>query len=299
MRLLTVRDFAPSEEKCLEVIRKLRWGRGVVCPYCNSSSIHRFGKNPKGLQRYRCKTCTKLFTDLSKTIFERTRLKLWQWFYLIKESQTRSLHSIALDLEKPYWTIWRNAKKLKEDLLAKKLKKKLRGSIEIDETYITVGEKGSKKLSRAPRQRGGTKIKGRGGLKEGKMPILVITQRGGNGIFIVAFEGLSQELILKLLEQWVEPGSIVNTDDFLIYTHINTKYEHKIVPRYNGRRRFVEGDAHINHAENRFSFLKSWYRKFRGLGKKYLNLWINFFEFLLNLKMSVIEKTINLIQLLM
>lgn len=208
--------------------------------------------------------------------------------------------SIALDLEKPYWTIWRNAKKLKEDLLAKKLRKKLSGNVEMDETYITAGEKGSKKLPRAPRKRGGTKKRGRGGLKEGKTPIIVLTERGGESIFTVASEGLSEELVLKLLDEHVEKGSTVNTDDFLIYTaEIERRgYEHRVIPRYNGKKSFAEGDVHINNAENRFSFLKGWYRKFRGLGKKYLGLWINLFEFLLNMKSNAVEKTLGLLNVL-
>lgn len=40
-------------------------------------------------------------------------------------------------------------KKVKEDLLAKEIALKLRGKVEVDETYITAGEKGNKKLSRA------------------------------------------------------------------------------------------------------------------------------------------------------
>jgi len=39
-----------------------------------------------------------------------------------------------------------------------------------------------------------------------------------------------------------------------------------------------KGDSHINTAENRFSFVKAWYRRFRGLSRKHLNLWINLLE---------------------
>jgi len=80
MKLLVAEDFALMEERCLQVVRRLRWGNGVACPYCGSKSIHRYGRDKRGLQRYRCKRCGELFTGLSKTIFERSRLKLWQCF---------------------------------------------------------------------------------------------------------------------------------------------------------------------------------------------------------------------------
>ena len=74
-----------------------------------------------------------------------------------------------------------------------------------------------KRLSGAPRRRGGTKKRGRGGLKEGKTPVIVL-ERSGKSIFFVALEGLSEELVLHLLDRHVEKGSVVNTDDFPIYT---------------------------------------------------------------------------------
>ena len=79
--------------------------------------------------------------------------------------------------------------------------------------------KGFQKPKKSAQEACGTRIKGRGGLKEGKIPIIAITERSDKSAFFVALEGLSEELILELLGSYVEKGSIVNTDDdFLIYT---------------------------------------------------------------------------------
>ena len=88
-------------------------------------------------------------------------------------------------------------------------------------------------------------------------------------MFFVAVEGLSKELVLELLNRWVEKGSTVHTGDFAIYTDEIEQncYKHKTIPRYNGKKKFAEGDVYINNAENRFSVLKSWYRTFRGISK--------------------------------
>lgn len=98
----------------------------------------------------------------------------------------------------------------------------------------------------------------------------------------------------------VEKGSTIHTDDFKIYTgEIGGRgYKHKVIRRYNGKKRFAEGNSHINTAENRFSFLKAWYRTFRGLSRKHLNLWINLLETLINIKSNIIQKTINLLNTL-
>lgn len=92
---------------------------------------------------------------------------------------------------------------MKEDLLAKKIAKRLRGEVEVDETYINAGDKGEKKLDRPPRRRGGTGKRGRGGLKEGKIPVIAVTERGGRTMLFMATEGLSKELILDILEGWL------------------------------------------------------------------------------------------------
>jgi len=152
--MLSARDFAPSDGKCIEMIRELRWKKGVR----------------RGFQSYLCRNCGGSFNDRAKTVFDGSRLKPWEWFYMIKEhSANRSIYSIALELDRPYNTIYYSLKKMEEDLLAKEITLKLKESVEMDETYITAGEKGSKELSRAPRKRGGTLKRGRGGLKEGKI----------------------------------------------------------------------------------------------------------------------------------
>ena len=51
-RLLTDKDFAPSDVRCLEVARVLRWPDDVRCPYCDSAKVWKVGMNPRGLRRY-------------------------------------------------------------------------------------------------------------------------------------------------------------------------------------------------------------------------------------------------------
>ncbi len=290
----------PGDEKCIEIIQKLRWKEGVRCVFCGSKEVVKRGEDKKGFQRYLCKKCKRTFNNRTKTIFDKSKLPIWEWSYIIKEhSAGRSIYSIAIDLGRKYEHVWKAAKKIKQDLLARQIASKLKVNVEMDETYLTAGEKGNRRLSRKPMKRGGTGIKGRGGLKEGKTPVIVLTERKGKSIFFVALEGLSEELVLELLETYVEKGSIVNTDDFPIYTkEIERKgYKHGIIP--HNKKRFAEGNVHINNAENRFSFLKSWYRVFRGISKKYLSLWVSFFEFLLNLKTNLIGKTLAVIEKLM
>ncbi len=142
--MLSAKDFAPPDEKCISIIQKLRWKDGVRCIYCDSGVVVKKGKDKRGFQRYLCRGCGRSFNDGTNTIFDKSKLEIWEWFYLIKESRSRSLYSIALDLGRKYEHVWRNAKKMKEYLLAKKIASKLRGDVEVDETYVTAGEKGKR-----------------------------------------------------------------------------------------------------------------------------------------------------------
>lgn len=45
--LFGIDDFSPSERKCMEALRKVRWENGVKCPKCESDEVVKFGKSNK------------------------------------------------------------------------------------------------------------------------------------------------------------------------------------------------------------------------------------------------------------
>ena len=69
------------------------------------------------------------------------------------------------------------------------------------------------------------------------------------------------------------------TEKFSIYADEieQDSYKHKTVPRCNGKKKFAEGDVHINNAENIVQNLQR-------NKQKCLGLWTNSFQPLSNLK---------------
>jgi len=65
-----------TDEQVIEMLREHRWPDGVRCPYCGSESVIRYGKAPNKpyVQRYRCKTCRRQFSDITGTPFAWTEL---------------------------------------------------------------------------------------------------------------------------------------------------------------------------------------------------------------------------------
>lgn len=106
-------------------------------------------------QRYFYRGCGRSFNEGTNKIFDKSKLKIREWSYLIKESQWRSLYSIALDLERKYEHVWRNVREM-WDLPAKKVASKLKRDAKVNETYATAGGR----AIRGFRGRG-TKVKGR------------------------------------------------------------------------------------------------------------------------------------------
>jgi transposase-like protein len=134
----------PIEEECVETLRELRWKNGVKCVGCASLNVKKDGV--RGLyQIYQCKDCGSYFNDRSGTIFQDTKVPLSRWFLMAFLMQYKTS---VLEISKTIGVAYRNAyymaKKLRESVYASQIVKKLRGTVEMDEVYVTAGLKGKK-----------------------------------------------------------------------------------------------------------------------------------------------------------
>lgn len=270
----------PPEERCAEVLRESRWRGGVRCPLCGSKKVVKYGKWRKCYQKYRCNGCWCYFNDLTGTVFEDSKIGLREIIYAAKRLlEKESMNQISRELGRDFRTIMR-IRDLMGDVLARKLVTKLEGEIEIDESYVSAGQKGTKCEHRAPRKRG-LKLRGRGTYEKDKPPIVALVERGGGVVLSVA-EDLNREHILELLKEHASDDCSLYTDDFPLYAEL-PGYEHRKLNRYS-RKEYARGDVHINTAEGVFSLLKSWLRMLRGVRKDKLWKFLKLFEFRFNFR---------------
>jgi len=86
-----------TEGQCYEILRRLRWPSGIVCPGCGSQRVtthSKFAATPR--RRYLCLGCRRTFTDLTGTPFWRTNLPLRSWvFYLRLRTTGQSTAALA------------------------------------------------------------------------------------------------------------------------------------------------------------------------------------------------------------
>jgi transposase-like protein len=69
-----------APNRAIDEIQEQKHKDGLVCPHCNKHSVVRFGKyviktrtGEVKRQRYRCKSCSQTFNDLTHTPLQRTK----------------------------------------------------------------------------------------------------------------------------------------------------------------------------------------------------------------------------------
>jgi transposase-like protein len=70
-----------DEARCFQVIRDLRWPRGIRCPHCDSSQVTRQGhdETQPARRRYLCRSSPRRFDDLIGTVFTGHHRPLRVW----------------------------------------------------------------------------------------------------------------------------------------------------------------------------------------------------------------------------
>jgi transposase len=114
-------------------------------------------------------------------------------------------------------------------------------------------------------------------------------QRGGE-VVIQMLANVQQKTIAPIIRATVQPGSLIYTDEYDIYSRLQTwGYQHKTVCHSAGEyARDEDGDGfcevHVNTIEGFWSLLRSWLRPHRGISQEKLPLYLGFFEFVHNVR---------------
>lgn len=266
----------PTESRCVKVIRKLRWPNGIKCVYCNSDHIVKYGSQREHVNRYLCRKCHRTFSDLTGTIFENSKLKLNEWFYIARELQRNtSINQMHKDLGREYDNVHNAARKVMDNVFMKRLVELSGEDIEVDEMYQSAGSKGTKQTEREPRKRG-LKLKGRGTYAKDKPPIVAAVKRGGKAV-IEVFKDFCIDNVDAFL--YFISGRFVHTDDFRTYWHLDNESGMVHESINHSKKRYAEGYKHTNTVEGMFCGLRNWLRRYKGVCKRYLYRFVSLFQF--------------------
>jgi transposase-like protein len=134
-----------DDGKCFALVRDHRWPEGVRCPCCGADAIIRDGHDDTQLarQRYRCKTCTRRFDDLTGTVLAGHHQPLRVWVLcLYFMGLNLSNRQIAAELGVNASDVHAMTEQLRAGLVANMPATTLHGEVEIDEVYVVAGHKG-------------------------------------------------------------------------------------------------------------------------------------------------------------
>src|SRR3989442_13059194 len=241
MTLPDVNELYGTDERCRQLLERLRWPEGVQCPRCKDRRVSRL----KEYARYECVGCEYQFSVTSNTIFHDSHLPLPIWFVavllLCEAKKGMSAHQLKRTIwvlhKGSYKTAWYLCHRIRAAMKEAELPM-LAGTVEMDETYV-----GGKQ--RNP---------GRGMATTNKEVVIGIRQRNGELRFFHAEDAKSGTLEKYISENISTDVDVIITDSLQAYKHAVGEAKHETVN--HTAREYVRGDIHTNTVDNAFSLLK-------------------------------------------
>src|SRR5579864_7761098 len=262
-------EMFPDQESARTYLEGRLWPNGPRCPVCGMGE--RITERAGGY--YRCNQCKEDFTVRTGTIFERSHVPLHKWVYamylLVTARKGISSMQLAKEIGITQKSAWFVLHRLREACGGSDLSK-LKGIIEIDETYIG-GKETNKHQSK--------KLKaGRGAV--GKTPVLGMRERGGRTV-AMPIDHADGKTIQPIIHQMVEAGSTLHTDESGAYYGIGAMFDHDKIN--HGQGEYVRDDVTTNGIESVFAVMKrGLYGVYHHASKKHLGRYVDEFSFRLN-----------------
>lgn len=269
MTIIDVCNVFSSDEKCRELLERLRWPASPECPRCKTQELARLDE-----RLLYCKDCNYQFSVTAGTIFHDSHLPLIKWFtttfLLCQAKKGMSAHQIHRTLGISYKTAWYLCHRIRKAMSTAE-RVMLAGKVEMDETYV------------------GGRVRGMGAgphLAGNKEIVIGVRQRGGELRFFHATDVKSGTLAKYIKENISADVDVMFTDELMAYPKamINAGVhgsKHQTIKHKDHV--YVDGDTHTNTVESAFSLLKrgivgSWHK----ISAKHLMRYLAEMEFRFN-----------------
>jgi transposase-like protein len=241
---------ALSEDEARETIERILWPNGPVCPHCGSvENLTRLQGEAHRAGLFQCNACGEQFTVTIGTIFEDSHLPLRKWLmaFALLCSAKKGISALQLQRELDigsYKTAWHLAHRIRHAMSREPLAGLLRGTVEVDETYV-----GGKPRPEA----GAPKAKRGRGTK--KTPVVALVERNGR-VRARKVDRVDGATLKGAIRENVDRRSRIMTDEWAAYRGIGREFAggHEVVTHSAGE--YARGDAHTNTAESFFALLK-------------------------------------------
>lgn len=220
-------------------------GGKPFCPWCGHKEVYSIPTRRK----WRCKSkcCRRDFSATSGTVFASRKLSFGDLLLLIAHQSNVAKNLSAIDMSKrlevQYKTAFVWCHKIREAVTSHQHTGKLRGAVEIDGAYFGGYIKPKNSFPQRQDRRALQRLQGK------RQCVVIFRERGGRSRALICSE---REAAYKAPE-FIEPGSIIYTDDATVYNRLAAHY--KLV-KVNHSERYSDGDACTNWAESYFARLR-------------------------------------------
>jgi transposase-like protein len=269
MDLRTLNRQYSTKERCRELLRRLRWPDGVVCPRCQASTVAWLTAQEK----YQCSKCEYQFSITAGTIFHDSHLSLDTWFlavHLMCEakkgmSAAQMQRTLGIGSYKTAWYLCHRIRAAMKEAMPEPLK----GTVEYDDTWH------------------GGKRRGMGkGYVGNKTTIIGAIERGGP-IRLKVEKRPNAKTVSHFLQKSVSPDAErIYTDSAPMFEGVDFgDAEHASVN--HSAEEWVRGDVHTNSIENVWSlFKRSVVGSYHQLSEKHLPAYLDEFSWRFNRRAS-------------
>tara|TARA_B100000315_G_C14544155_1_gene572390 strand:+ start:106 stop:1047 length:942 start_codon:yes stop_codon:yes gene_type:complete len=267
-----------TEDQARTILENIRWSNKITCPHCDSKHITRIQAKSEKVRDgvFQCNGCRQQFSVSVGTIMHGSHITLRQWVQAFYSICSHKKGVSALQLQRnlglgSYRSAWHLSHRIRAAMKEDPLASKLKGVVEVDETYV-----GGK-----PRKDKGKNKRGRG---TKKIPVVALVERKGK-VISKPVDKVNAKTLKFAIKENVNKKSTIMTDEWKSYRGIGKDFQggHKVVN--HGQGEYVNDDISTNTAESYFALLKRGvHGTFHHISKTHLHRYCDEFSFRWNFR---------------
>lgn len=245
---------ALSEDKARETLERILWPNGPVCPHCRTvENLTRLQGKAHRTGVFQCNNCHDQFSVTVGTIFEDSHIPLRKWLmaFALLCSAKKGISALQIQRELElgsYRTAWHLCHRIRHAMSKEPLAGLLRGTVEVDETYVGGKPRHRQGLSPGPKH----SRRGRG---TKKTPVVALVERGGRARSWPV-KSVDSATLKDAIRKHVDPSARIVTDELNVYQGIGAEFEGGHETVNHSQKEYVRGDVHTNTIEGYFGLLK-------------------------------------------
>ena len=285
MNLRNLAQNFSDEDQARRFLERMRWPDGVVCPHCGVvGEAYRLEASPesktpvrKGV--WKCRGCQKQFTVTIGTIFEDSHIPLNKWLmaihFMCASKKGMSSHQLHRMLGVTYKSAWFMTHRIRYAMTQESFFP-FSGTVEVDETYIGGKERGNPGRPTPERSK--------------KATVVSMVERslikGESRARSVVMDRVTAENLKPLLKETVENGTVLNTDEAVVYYYCRDDFSNHDVIRHKDKKYSIHVNGRrvsTNAVEGYFATLKRGiHGVYHHVGKQHLHRYLSEFDFRYN-----------------